>query len=150
MIETVLFEKPRARSRFLAAPCLKEREQYLSHLMRRGYGPAYLRVVSFFMLRIVQFLRLTTLRMVELEEIEKAALAWAAYRGPDRRGTVGDTTVRFLRVAKNWLHFHGRLAVPAAPAHPYENEIADFTDSLGSTNAVSRPQRLTHIGGDRS
>jgi hypothetical protein len=41
VIETVLFEEPSARSRFLAAPCLKEREQYLSHLMRRGYGPGY-------------------------------------------------------------------------------------------------------------
>jgi site-specific recombinase XerD len=137
MIETVLFEKPSARLRFLAAPCLKEREQYLLHLMRRGYGSAYLRVVSFFMLRIVQFLRLTTLRMVELEEIDRAALAWAAYRGPDRRGTPGDTTVRFSRVAKNWLHFHGGLAVLAAPVYPYEKEITDFTDLLRSTNAVS-------------
>jgi integrase/recombinase XerD len=137
MMESVLFEQPSARSRFLAAPCLNEREQYLYHLMRRGYGPRYLRVVSFFMLRIVQFLRLTTFRMVEMEEIDRAALAWAAYRGPDRRGIAGNTTVRFSRVAKNWLHFHGRLEVPAAPMHPYEKEITDFTDMLRSANAVS-------------
>ena len=139
MIESVIFEKPSARSRYLAAPCLKEREQYLLHLMRRGYGPAYLRVVSSFMLRIVQFLRLATLRTVEPEEIERAALAWAAYRGPDRRGVkgAGDSAVHFLRVAKNWLRFHGRLGGSAAPVHPYEKEIADFTDSLRSTNAVS-------------
>lgn len=36
MIETVLFEEPNTRSRFLVAPCPKEREQYLYHPMRRG------------------------------------------------------------------------------------------------------------------
>jgi integrase/recombinase XerD len=137
VIESALFEKPSARSRFLAAPCLKEREQYLFHLMRRGYGLHYLRVVSFFMLRIIQFLRLTTLRMVELEEIDRAALAWAAYRGPDRRGTASGTTVRFSRVAKKWLRFHGQLAEPTAPVHPYEREITNFTESLRSIGAVS-------------
>src|SRR5882672_2851064 len=120
MIETIILEEPSARRRFLTAPCLVEREQFLTHLLRRGFGPAYLRTVSFLLLRIIEFLRLSTLRMVEPEEIERAALAWAAYRGPDRRGIVGDTTVRFPRVAKNWFRFHGRLAVAPAPVHPYE------------------------------
>jgi site-specific recombinase XerD len=137
MIENVILEEPAARERYRTAPCLAEREQYLFHLMRRGYGPDYLRVVSFFMLRIVQFLGLTTLRMVRLEEIERATVAWAAYRGTDRRGIIGNTTVRFPRVAKSWLRFHGRLAVAPAPAHPYEKEIKDFSDFLRSTNAIS-------------
>jgi hypothetical protein len=112
MIENVILEEPAARSRFRKAPCLEERERYLFHLMRRGFGPAYLRTVSFFLLRIVEFLGLTTLRTVEPEEIERAALAWAAYRGPDRRGVkvTGSTTARFPRVAKNWLRFHDRLS----------------------------------------
>jgi hypothetical protein len=120
MIEDIILEEPSARRRFRTAPCLEERERYLFHLMRRGFGPAYLRTVSFFLLRIIEFLRLTTLRMVEPEEIERAALAWAAYRGPDRRGikVTRNTTVRFPRVANNWLRFHGRLAVAPAPVHP--------------------------------
>src|SRR5215472_5771560 len=109
MIETIILEEPSARKRFRVAPCLEERERYLFHLMQRGFGPAYLRTVSFFLLRIIEFLRLATLRMVEPEEIERAALAWAAYRGADRRGIGGATTVRFPRVAKNWLRFLGRL-----------------------------------------
>src|SRR5580693_7725898 len=139
MIETIILEAPRARTRFRTAPCLDERERYLFHLMRRGFGPAYLRTVSFFLLRVIEFLRLTALRMVEPEEIERAALAWAAYRGPDRRGVkvTGNTTVRFPRVAKNWLRFHGRLAVAPALAHPYEKEITDFSNFLRSTNTSS-------------
>src|SRR5262245_42700708 len=118
MIETIIFEEPSACIRFRAAPCLEEREQYLFYLMRKGYGPTYLRSVSGLLLRVIHFLRLATLRKVGLDEIERATRAWVAYRGPDRRGTVGNTTARFPRVAKNWLHFHGRLAVPAAPVHP--------------------------------
>jgi hypothetical protein len=138
MIENIILEEPSARTRFRTAPCLEERERYLFHLMRRGFGLAYLRTVSFFLLRIIEFLRLTTLRMVELEEIERAALAWAAYRGPDRRGVKvrGNTTVRFPRVAKNWLRFHGQLAVAPAPVHPYEKEITD-----------TRPQLLSPLSG---
>jgi site-specific recombinase XerD len=89
------------------------------------------------MLRVVQFLGLTELRMVGLGEIERAASAWAAYRGPDRRGTVSDTTVRFPRVAKDWLHFHGRLVAPTAPVYPYEKEITDFREFLRWTNGAS-------------
>jgi len=137
MIETIILEEPSARRRFLTAPCLVEREQFLTHLLRRGFGPAYLRTVSFLLLRIIEFLRLSTLRMVEPEEIERAALAWAAYRGPDRRGIVGDTTMRFPRVAKNWLRFHGHLAVPAGPVHPYENEVTDFGEFLRRTNGAT-------------
>lgn len=139
MIETIILQEPSARSRFCAAPCLEEREQYLLHLMRRGYGPAYLRTVSFFLLRIIEFLQLTTLRMVDPEDIERAALAWRAYRGPDRRGVkvTRNSTVRFPRVAKNWLRFHGRLAVAPAPAHPYEKEIADFSEFLRLTNGAA-------------
>lgn len=137
MIENAIFEQESARIHYRTAPCLEEREQYLFHLLRRGYGPAYLRTVSFFLLRIIRFLRLETLRTVRLEEIEKAAHAWTAYRGPDRRGVTGNTPGRFPRVAKNWLRFHGRLAVPAAPVHPYEKEVNDFSEFLRLTNGAA-------------
>jgi integrase/recombinase XerD len=137
MIEDVIFEEMSARRRFRTAPCLEERERYLLHLMRQGYGPAYLRTVSFFMLRVVSFLDLQTLRTVGLDEVEQATRAWTAYRGPDRRGTVGHTTARFPRVAKNWLRFHGLLAVPSAPVHPYEKELTDFSEFLRRTNGAT-------------
>ena len=139
MIETMILEEPSARTRFLAAPCLEERERYLLHLMRQGYGPAYLRTVSFFLLRIIEFLRLKTLRTVGLDEINKASHNWAAYSGTDRRGVkvTGNGALRFPRVAKNWLRFHGHLAVPVAPVHPYEKEVTDFGEFLRRTNGAT-------------
>jgi hypothetical protein len=99
MIETIILEEPAARERYRTAPCLEEREQYLFHLMRQGYGRDYLRTVSGAMLRVVRFLGLTTLRTVGLDEIERAGRDWIGYRGPDRRGTAGATPGRFPRVA---------------------------------------------------
>ncbi len=136
-MESILFQEPNTRSRFLAAPCLKEREQYLVHLMRRGYGPDYLRGVSSDMLRVVRFLELTIPREVGLDELERARQAATVYRGPDRRGKRGETTGRFPRVAKGWLGFHGLLAVPPVPMHPCEKEITEFTEFLRSTKGAS-------------
>ncbi len=86
MMESILFEDPNTRSRFLAAPCLKEREQYLVYLMQRGYGPDYLRGVSSDMLRVVRFLELTTPRMVGLGELERASRpVFASWESPPNR-----------------------------------------------------------------
>ena len=137
MIETLILQEPAARERYRTAPCLEEREQYLDHLMRQGYGPDFLRSVSGDLLRVVRFLGLTKLRTVGLDELERADRAAADYRGPDRRGTPGDTSGRFARVAKKWLRFHGRLAVPPPPVHPYEKELRDFTEFLSSTNGAT-------------
>ena len=137
MIETVILEEPSARARFRAAHCLEEREQYLYHLMRQGYGHDYLRSISGSMLQVVRFLGLTTLRSVGLDEIEKAGRAWAAYRGPDRRGRAGNSPGRLPFVAKNWLRFHGRLTAPPMPPHPFEKQVTDFIEFLRSTNGLS-------------
>ena len=62
VIETIILEEPAARNRFRTAPCLEEREQFLSHLLRRGLGHSRLRSISGYMLQIVRLMGLTTFR----------------------------------------------------------------------------------------
>jgi site-specific recombinase XerD len=45
-------------------------------------------------------------------------------------------------VAKNWFRFHGRLAVPPAPVHPFDNELRDFTEFMRSTHGLATPTVL--------
>jgi integrase/recombinase XerD len=137
MIETIILEEPSARARYRAAPFLEEREHYLSHLLRRGLGHSRLRAISGYMLQIIHLLGLTTFRTVGLEEIEKAGKAWDEYRGPDRRRKPGKPACYLTFVAKNWFRFHGRLAVPPAPVHPFDKEIRDFIELMSSTHALS-------------
>ena len=97
-----------------------------------------LRSVSGYLLQIIRLLGLTTFRPVELDEIVKAGESWAACRKPNRRRGSGKSSVFTLTyVAKNWFRFHGRLAVPSVPVHPFDREIRDFAESLRSTHGLS-------------
>src|SRR5260370_13252501 len=130
MIETIILEEPSARKRFLTEPCMREREEFLLHLLHRGMSHERLRHISGYLLRIVHLMHLTVFRTVGLEEIDKAGRAWAAYPGPDRRGKPGTLPGGLPFVAKNWFRFHGRLAVPAVQVHPHDREIGHFTEFL--------------------
>ena len=111
MIESIFLENPGARRRYRTAPLLEEREQFLSHLLRRGTSLRRVRPVAAYLIHIIRLMDLTSLRNVELEEIKKAGERWANYRGPHRRRKAGRAAAFcFTNVAKSWLHFHGRLA----------------------------------------
>jgi integrase/recombinase XerD len=109
VIESIFLEDPGARRRYRTAPLLKEREQFLSHLLRRGTSRYRVRSVAAYLIHIIRLMELTSLRNVELGEIKKAGECWANYRGPHRRRRAGKAAAFcFTNVAKNWLHFHGR------------------------------------------
>jgi integrase/recombinase XerD len=137
MIETIILEEPAARARYLTVPCLEEREQFLRYLLQRGLSHARLRSISGYMLQIVRLMGLTTFRTVAPDEIENASRSWDAYRGPDRRRKPGKPACSLAFVAKNWFRFHGRLAVPSVPLHPFNREIADFSEFMRSTYGLA-------------
>jgi hypothetical protein len=56
---------------------LKERESFLNHLQPQGTSRKALRNLSAELLQVVRFLKLTEMRDVSLEEIERAACGWA-------------------------------------------------------------------------
>src|ERR1700722_17502679 len=103
MIENIILEEPTARTRFRKAPCLEEREQFLSHLLRRGLGHSRLRSISGYMLQIVRLMGLTTFRTVRLDDIANVAKVWDTYRGPDRRRKSGKLACALTFVAKHWF-----------------------------------------------
>ncbi len=102
MIESIFLEEPAARTRYRTAPLLEEREQFLSHLLRRGTSQHRVRSVAAYLIHIIRLMELTSLRNVELEEIKKAGECWANYRGPHRRRRAGKAAAFcFTNVAKN-------------------------------------------------
>jgi hypothetical protein len=76
MLEEFL-EHPFFLNRHRQAPLLKERESFLSHLQQQGTSPKALRNLSGELLPVMRLLKLTELRDVSLEEIQRAALCWA-------------------------------------------------------------------------
>ncbi len=73
---------PSLHVRHEAAPLLREREQYLSTMLKRGVSRIVVRSTAAYLIHIVRLLKMTSLRKVELNEIEAAGREWAAYKGP--------------------------------------------------------------------
>jgi integrase/recombinase XerD len=137
MLDSIL-EQSGARSRHRLAPLLKEREQYLSHLLRQGTSHLRVRSVAAYLIQIVRLMELTSLRSVELDEIKKAAESWANYRGPHRRRKAGQAALfSFTNVAKNWFRFHHRLAMPPASPGPFDEFLKDFVEFMRSAQGLS-------------
>ena len=137
MMDSIL-EQSAARRRHRVVPLLKEREQFLSHLLQRGTSQNRVRSVAAYLIHIIRLMELTTLRRVDLEEIKKAGVCFGNYRGPHRRGSAGRTAAySFTNVAKNWFRFHGQLAIPPAPPLPFDEQIRDFVEFMRSAQGLS-------------
>jgi integrase/recombinase XerD len=139
MIESVSYY-PSVHIRHRAAPLLRERDEYLAHLLEKGLGPARVRCVAAFLVHVVHLLALERLREVEQHEIEEASNRWIEYRSPQRRKTgvgSGATPKNFARIAKAWLTFHGCLTASPASASDFDPIIEDFRDTLTSKRGLS-------------
>jgi integrase/recombinase XerD len=129
---------PSIQLRHRRTPLLKERDQYLAHMLQKGYSANRVRGDAAFLIHIIRIMRLTTLRKVELKEIIKAGKRWANYRGPLRKGgQIQTTPENFIRVAKAWLSFHGCLVLPPAPIRPFDCQIREFKAFLESERGLS-------------
>jgi integrase/recombinase XerD len=84
MIECIL-EEPLASARHGAAPLLREREQFSSHLLRQGTSHLRVGSIAAYLIHVIRLMELSSLRNVELEEVKNARECWARYRGPQGR-----------------------------------------------------------------
>ena len=71
MIEGIL-QEPLALTRHRTAPLLKERELFLSRLLRQGTSHHRVRSIAAYLIHIVRLMELTSLRGAGVEEIRKA------------------------------------------------------------------------------
>lgn len=131
---------PSVHQRHRATPLLKEREEFLAHLMRMGLSAPQVLSVSTYLIHIVRTLGLTHMRMVGLAEIDLAAERWMNYRGPERLHSyhAAASPKHFVMRARRWLRFHGHLILTADPAGGFAVQLADFEvamESRGLTGA---------------
>ena len=119
------------RLRHESAPLLKEREHYLSHLLRMGFCRESVRSRAAYLIHIVRVMNMRSMRNVSQKEVEAAGRAWATYEGPLRKNlSVGGSSRVFVRVAKAWLRFHGHLEGP--PPNRFHRVIEEYIDAMRS------------------
>jgi hypothetical protein len=94
----------------------------------------------------VRLLEMSSLRRVELKEIEAAGRKGAAYEGPLRKKLKRPgAPFMFVRIAQSWLRFHGQL--PTLPPSPFQPQIEEFAEAmrirgLSSATVEARCYRL--------
>jgi len=117
------------RARHEGAPLLREREQYLAAMLKRGVSRKTVRHTAAYLIHIVRLLKMTSLRKIELKEIEVAGREWAAYKGPLRKKLRRPGAPSMLvRIAQSWLRFHGQLPTP--PPSPFQPLIEEFAEAM--------------------
>jgi site-specific recombinase XerD len=141
MLETLL-ERPFFLNRHQTAPLLKEREVFLTQLQQQGTSRKALRNLSGELLQVVRLLKLTEMRDVSLEEIQRAARCSARrQRANPKAHSYGNSASSFIYVAKKWLRFHGRLKLPKAPPMRFADQLEDFAQYMASEQGLS-PQSI--------
>jgi site-specific recombinase XerD len=125
-----IYQWPRVIERHRQAPLRSEREQYLRHLIEKGYSQSKLLGVAAFMLHIIRVLGLNELRVVNEEEIQKGANVWAEYRGPfrDSKHNKSASPRCFITVARTWFRFLGVLGLP--PEAPFHEQLRLYSHAL--------------------
>jgi len=137
MLEEFL-ERPFFLNRHRQAPLLKERESFLSHLQQQGTSRKALRNLSGELLPVMRLLKLTEMRDVSLEEIQRAALCWAReQRTNPKAQSYGNSASFFVYAAKKWLRFHGRLKLPSVPPMRFADQLNYFARYMTEEQGLS-------------
>ena len=124
MIDSVfLIESIREKHR--TAPCLAERERYVTYLCEMGTRRERVRNVASMLLHVVRMLRLDSLRPVSMDEIVQGSKHWV-----DESEAVRHRAYTFQVVATNWLRFQGVLLPAFKPVPPFGNLLSEFLDAM--------------------
>lgn len=133
-----LFSRNDARQRHLNAPLLREREQYLMCLMHQGSSHTRVRQIAAALLRVIQVMDLSSLRLVESSEIDDAGVRWMSDPTASPRKPTGETSVReFRREAINWFRFHQILAPKIDVPKPYGDVLPRYLKYVNLTRSPS-------------
>ncbi|WP_158789377.1 site-specific integrase [Granulicella sp. L46] len=156
-----IYQQPRLIERHRQAPLRAERERYLKYLLEEGHCHSKVVSAATYMLHIIRILELNELRVVHVDEIRRGADSWAEYRGPfrDARHCQYGSPLSFIKYARPWFRFLGKLAVsPDPPFHEQTRLFAStrrLNDGLAATTVRSYSKRtliflkwLTAQGGD--
>src|SRR5260370_28501147 len=134
MFETIFALKPAQKHRL--APLLREREEFLAHLQRRGNSRGSLRGYASRLNQIVRFLKLRRMRRVRPSEIKIAGRRWANYRGPHRHISAGPwSEPRFVFLARKWLRFHGKLVLPCRE-FVFSDKLKEYAKYMESDQGI--------------
>jgi integrase/recombinase XerD len=135
-----LFVRSDALTRYLSAPLVDERRQYLTHCAVQGMTKSTLEAKARLLLSIAEYLRLATRpdETISLPEIEKAATRWSNHKWPSRQSSHAKRSRDyFIGTAAEWLALLNRLQTAPKPVTVYEHMLAEFRSFMKEDRGLS-------------
>jgi len=135
-----LFKRPYAIRRQLDAPLLEERLRYLTYRAEQKTSHVTLYHIALHQLIVIKHLRLKRNNHIyTLKELETAAKRWAHHQKQRLKGWEGvsysSRKCRFIKYAKHWLQFLGRMEIPKQPPLPLQ--VVEFLDYMQKEQDLS-------------
>jgi integrase/recombinase XerD len=140
-----LFAFPKTRSKYLNAPLLKERAEYISLLLGQGQSRKRIRFVASMQVNAIKLLNLTEARPIYSREVTRAGSQWAIdeeIHKHHRRGTV--STYNFTAIVTKWLTFNRLLLPPEVPALPFDEFVSAYLQELRNVRSLA-PSTIYHL-----
>ena len=135
-----LFANYRAISRHRNSPLLDERLQYLEHCAELGMETRTLKEIAIYLLIVVDFFQLESRQneSISEDEVLEQAERWTN-REPRPRNLkdMAGSRRRFVKHAKRWLTFLGRLSPSPNKRPPFESYLNEFHEYLKYENELS-------------
>src|SRR5439155_9144486 len=124
-----LFVRSDALTRYLSAPLVDERRQYLTHCAVQGMTKSTLEAKARLQLSIAEYLRLAERPSdtISLSEIKKAATRWSNHNWSwPERSHAKRSREYFMATATDWLTFLNRLQIAPKPVTVYDRRPRSF------------------------
>jgi len=124
-----LFVRSEALTRYLSAPLVDERRQYLTHCAVQGMAKSTLEAKARLQLSIAEYLRLADRPSdtITLSEIKKAATRWSNHNWPSpQNSNAKQSRDYFIATAAEWLTFLNRLQTVPKPVTICDQMLAEF------------------------
>jgi integrase/recombinase XerD len=135
-----LFVRSDALTRYLSAPLIEERRQYLTHCAVQGMTESTLEAKARLLLSIAEYLRLAERPSdtISLSEIKKAATRWSNHNWPSPQSSNAKRSREYFTVqAAKWLTFLNRFRTPPKPATVYDQMLAEFRAFMEEDRGLS-------------
>jgi len=133
-----LFPFTTSRSKYLNASLLKERAEYVLHLLSQGRSCREIKFIASMQVNAIKLLNLREARLIHSREVAEAASEWAIeteLHKHNRRGKA--SAYNFTRIVTKWLIFSGLLLRPEVPALPFDEFVRAYLEELHNVRSLA-------------
>jgi integrase/recombinase XerD len=145
---TNLFQFPKVRSKYLDAPLLEQRTEYMSHLLRLGLSRQRVKSIAAMLLNVIELLDMKQPRLIHAREVQEAGSKWVADKELRKCSIPSSlSSYNFIHIATKWLTFSALYLKPEAPKLPFDSLVTPYLEELRFNSLLESTisQRRYHL-----